>query len=393
MKRVLIIEHGLGQGGSIVSLTRLLSQLDATRVHPIVLLDSRDASKEVFTRSGLQVMTCPQPFEWWFRHANLRPPLSYAAHVTELVLSVIPQAVRLCATIKRERITLVHLNNHLAQYAGLLAARLARVPCVVHLRNTKTLRTTERLAARLADRFIALSRCGMDHYAAEGLPRRQMSVVHDPVFSNGDASADGTETRQAFGIPTGVPAIGILSRLAPGKGHEHFLQAAALVSRRHPHARFLVVGAANGAEGDALTRRLRELAQGLGLQDRVLFTGWRSDIPKIIASLDVVVDASTLKEGKRLTVLEAMSMGKPVVATQVGSEAEFFEEGRGILVEPARPDQLAQAILQLLEDKERANEMGRKARDLVLERCSPLRAARQLERIYDEALGARNGRR
>lgn len=393
MTRVLIIEHGLGHGGSIVSLTRLLSQLDQKRVHPVVLLDSRDASAEVLKRSGLQVVTCPQPFEWWFRHLRLPPPLSYLQHLGELVFSVLPQVAQLNRVIRREQVGLVHLNNYLSQYAGLLAARLAGVPCVVHLRYTRPLRRTERLVAPLATRFITLSTCAMNHYAAEGLPREQMAVVHDPVFHNGDAPADGTATRQAFGIPNGVPVIGILSRLAPGKGHEHFLQAAQLVNKRHPHARFLVVGAANGAEGHALTRRLRGLAQRLGLQDRVLFTGWRNDIPQIIAGLDVVVDASMLGEGTRLTVLESMGMGKPVIATNVGSEAEFFEEGRGILVEPARPDQLAQAILRLLEDQGRANEMGQKARDLVLERCSPKHSARQLERIYDAALGARDSRR
>ncbi|HLD78841.1 MAG TPA: glycosyltransferase, partial [archaeon] len=388
-----IIEHGLGHGGSVVSLTRLLLQLDRRRVHPVVLLDSRDASTEVLQRTGLQVTKCPQPFERWFRHSRLRPPLSYLQLLVEFLCSVLPQAAQLSRVIRREQVDLVHLNNHLSQYAGLLAARLSGVPCVVHLRKTKTLRTTERLAARLADQFIALSIDGMRHYAAEGLPRERMAIVYDPVFHNGDVSADGIATRHAFGAPSGVPVIGILSRLAPGKGHEHFLQAAKLVSQRHPHARFLVVGAAQGAEGRALAKRLHAFAQKFGLQERVLFTGWRSDVPRIIASLDVVVDASTVGEGTRLTVLESMSMGKPVVATRVGSEAEFFEEGRGILVEPGRPDQLAQAILWLLEDKGRANEMGQKAKDRALDRCSPLRAAGQLERIYDAALAARSSRR
>src|SRR3989338_8054499 len=347
MRRILIIEHGLGHGGSVVSLTRLLSQLDGARVHPLVLLDSHDASTEFLERSGLQVLKCPQPFERWLRHLRLPAPLSYAAYAAELTLSVIPQVVRLSRLIRRERVAIVHLNNHLEQYAGILAAWLCGVPRVVHLRNTarRRLRKTERLAAHLVDRFIALSTFGREHYVNEGLPRERMSIVYDPVFHPapsatdggllGDASRgfnganlhgsihvrsagggvqdggspqDGAAVRQQFGIPRDAPLIGVLSRLARGKGHDHFLQAAKIVSQRHPHARFLIAGNEVPVSGP-MTARLHELVRELGLQDRAVFTGWRSDMPAIIAALDIVVDPSTLQEGTRLTVLESMSMG------------------------------------------------------------------------------------
>lgn len=385
--RILIIEHGLGHGGSIVSLARVLSQLDGGRLRPMVLLDSHDASTEFLQRSGLKVVRCAQPFEWAFRHARLPAPLSYAAYATELLVSVIPQTARLCRLIRRERIDLVHLNNHLEQYAGILAGWLCGVPRVVYLRNTarRRLRKTERLAARLVDRFITLSMFGRDHYVNQGLPSERVAVVYDPVFCNGASPNDGAAVRQEFGIPPDAPLIGILSRLARGKGHDHFLHAAKIVSQRHPHTRFLIAGSEHPREG-SVTRQLHGLVNELGLEGRIIFTGWRSDIPAIIAALDVVVDPSTLQEGTRLTVLESMSMGKPVVATDVGSESEFFTEGRGILIEPGRSDQLAEAILRLLEDKGRAREMGQKAQELALDRCNPLHAARQLACIYEEAL-------
>ena len=386
MTVVLYVEAGSGYGGSTVSLARCLSILDRSRFDPIVLLTDAQATEELLKPHCVRVVRVAQPGNWLFRRLAHVPGLSYLAHGVEMVCGVLPQAIRLADVIKRHRVDIVHTNNHMGSgLAAIWAACLCHVPCVIHLRNVRRLTWTERWATRFANWFVVLSQASRDAYVAQGVPTERLSIVYDPVLD--EAARNGrASTRHALGIPVEVPVVGILSRLAPRKGHDAFLRAAVEVRRRFPATRFLIVGRENGVGGQRTTQ-LQSLAAELGLGSSMIFVGWRDDMPAVIAALDVVVDASRLREGTRLTVLEAMAMGKPVVATNVGGEAEFFDAGRcGILVEPGRQDQLADAIVRLLEDPAVAVSLGESARARVLELCNPVRSVQQLERIYETVL-------
>lgn len=386
-RRILFVENGSGFGGSMVSLRRFLSCLDRSRFFPIVLMEGgTHVSDELLRGLGVEVIHQPKPLNRLLQGVMGYPVLSYLAYLAELALSLFLHLPRVYRVIKKRQIDLVHLNNHLrSQLASVVAARLSGVPCIAHLRNTRILTRTERMTARLVGHFIVLSETSRLEYIRQGIPEERISVVRDPVPDFGKVNGR-VPIRHSLGIPLDVPAIGILSRLVQGKGHDDYLRAAWKIQQRFPQTRFLIVGREEVTNGP-VTERLRRLVENFKLKDRVIFAGWRDDIREVISSLDIVVDASVIREGTRLTVLESVAMGRPVVATSVGAEQEFFESGEGgIFVAPSQPEELAEAVMTLLQDFKVAREMAEKGRKKVLFHCDPKRSAQNLECVYEWVL-------
>jgi glycosyltransferase involved in cell wall biosynthesis len=188
--------------------------------------------------------------------------------------------------------------------------------------------------------------------------------------------------RRALGLDAAAPVVGVVGRLEAQKGHTYLLDAWPDVRRDFPGARLLVVG------DGALRAELEARALGPGLHGSVTFTGFRADVPRVLAALDVLVLPS-LYEGMPLTVIEASAMGLPVVATAVDGTPEVVRDGEtGRLVPPARPAALADALRALLADPARARAMGRAGRAHVLARFDLDTQVEATARVYRRVAGA-----
>ena len=187
---------------------------------------------------------------------------------------------------------------------------------------------------------------------------------------------------RALGIAPSDRVVGILAVQRPEKDHATFLRAGRLVLDRMPDARLLVVG-------DGPMRPASEqLARELGLGDRVVFAGMRSDIPEILSLVDVMVLSSYTVECFPFSILEAMSAGVPAVCTAIGGLPEMIEDGvTGHLVAPRDPAGLAEAVLRILEPEGRAREMGVAARDRVASRFTLQACAQETERVFASIAG------
>jgi len=187
--------------------------------------------------------------------------------------------------------------------------------------------------------------------------------------------------REEFGIETDAPLVGIVGNVRPCKGHPYFFEAAAQVAARAPEARFLVVGNAHPEDFAAQLARL-------GLTERVVFTGFRYDVPRLMAALDVSVNSSTDGEGLTGTLRESLAVGVPVVATRVAGNPEIVRhEENGLLVPPADPAALARGITALLEAPEKARAMGSRGRELVQRRFTQRARCLAMEKLYLDLLG------
>lgn len=189
--------------------------------------------------------------------------------------------------------------------------------------------------------------------------------------------------REEFGIPEGVPVFGKVARLAPEKGHELFLGAAAKVIGEIPEARFMCVGKGRSRND------IEALAHELGIEKNVILTGFREDVPDCVALFDVFCLTPTAGESLGTSILEGFLMAKPAIATQVGGTGESVRNGRtGFLIAPAPPEiqieKLAEAMLTLARDPELRRKMGDAGRAMALEEFSPRRLAEQCEEIYLE---------
>lgn len=268
---------------------------------------------------------------------------------------------RLGGYLRRERIDVLHAHLFYANVAARLVGRLARVPVVLAAHHDTDVwmgphhRLLERLTAPLSDRVIACSEA-VRRYAIEryGIGEERVVTLRNAIDPGSIPGPEArARARAALGARDGERLAGTLGRLhEPKKGLATFLAAAARVAAADPRARFVLIGD-GPARGD-LERR----AASLGLPDRVRFLGERPDAVSLLPGLDLLVQPS-LWEGFGLSVLEGMAAGVPVVATRVGGLPEVVRDGvDGLLVPPADPPRLAEAIASLFADPARAQRFG-----------------------------------
>jgi glycosyltransferase involved in cell wall biosynthesis len=244
-----------------------------------------------------------------------------------------------------------------------VAARLARVPVVVHgehgtLQLKPYQARVQRLAWGRADRLLSVSsRLAERMSVTTGFSRDRISVIRNGVdLSRFGAVARG-EARRALGIPGDTFAVGTAGRLVPVK--DQAMLVAALGAMAASGIGFVALIAGEGP----LKRDLEQQAAAAGIADRVRFLGHRPDIEQVFAALDVFVLSSS-SEGLSNTILEAMASGVPVVATRVGGADELVEEGRtGLLVPPGSPEALAEALRDVGANASRRAAFGRAARE------------------------------
>lgn len=334
-------------------------------------------------------------------------------HIPELVREVSPHADciairRLTAIFRHEQPHLVHTHTSKAGIVGRVAARLARVPVVVHTPHghvfhsyesglkTRLFILAERACAPLADGLVALTERELSETVALGVGRRdRWQVVHSgvPLEPFRAGVVERAAARQELGLRDSAQVIGTVGRLVPIKGQIHLLDAfAQLPQDRDLH--LLLVG-----DGE-LRAELVARARGLGLtvlEDgavpaggspprAVHFLGLRQDVPRWLAAMDLFALPS-LNEGMGRVLVEAMVMGLPCVGSRVSGIPDVIDEGVTGLLVPARdPAALSTALRALLSDPERSREMGRRGRERVDPAFSQEEMLRRLEVLYRELL-------
>jgi glycosyltransferase involved in cell wall biosynthesis len=283
--------------------------------------------------------------------------------------------------IRRERVSLVHTHSSVDAWLGGMAARLCRVPVVrtrhVSIAIRKGLNPVYRC---LADRVItsgeAIRRMVMD----VGVPAER--VVAIPAGVDLERFPFGARAPEmARELKLGSPVIGSVAMFRGSKGHPQLLEAFALVRRKWPMASLLLVG-------DGIRRPwVEQLAREAGLSDAVVFTGFRPDVPTLLATMDCFAQASTRTEGVPQALLQAFATGVPVVASQIGGIPEVVIDGEtGLLVPSESVEALTAAIARVLDDPAGAARRARAARALVEARFSHTHAVNRLLHLYDELL-------
>jgi glycosyltransferase involved in cell wall biosynthesis len=249
---------------------------------------------------------------------------------------------------------------------GRLAGWLAGAPVICSALHSTGLpdhvEFSNRLLSPLTDAFIAVAESHGCYLAThEGCPAEKICVIPNGVdVERFHPRWPDRALQEKLGLDVKTPVVGIVAALRPEKNHELFLEAAALVHMKLPAARFLMVG-------DGPRRaKLEGLAASLKIAEAVRFVGTRSDVPEMLALMDVLALTSHM-EANPICLLEAMASEKPVVATRVGSVAETVLDGRTGFLAPAGDSQaLSHRVLELLTDRARAATIGRAGREHVI---------------------------
>ena len=232
------------------------------------------------------------------------------------------------------------------------------------------------------DQLIAVSKSIERKIADEHRTGAPVRLIYNGVdLQRYDHQDPCCTLREEYGMEPGSSIVGVVARLEPEKGHQTLIEAWPLVLRECPDAYLLIVG--EGSRRDVL----EQSAAAHKVAHRVVFTGRRDDIPAVTAALDVAVLPSW-REAQGLSILEAMALSRPVVASDVGGIPEMIQDGvTGLLVEHDNPVALAAAIVRLLRDHAFADTLARAGHDLVHDRFCIELMVKAIEEIYDE--GAR----
>ena len=212
-------------------------------------------------------------------------------------------------------------------------------------------------------------------------PGNVKSVSAGVDFRRFDFKINGIKIREELGVNPGQPLIGKIGVIRGWKGYNYLLEAAPIILKKFPDARFVFVGNGPGFE------QTKSIAKSLGLEQKLTFLGHRDDIPEIMAGLDIQVLASFAGEGTPQVIPQAFAMKTPLVATRVGSVPEMLGQGkRGILVEPKNSVDLANGIINLIENPGIRNELAEKGYEFCRNELGVDRMIDETITIYEEAL-------
>jgi glycosyltransferase involved in cell wall biosynthesis len=293
-------------------------------------------------------------------------------------------------TVKRHGYELLHLHTSRAHMLGCVAARLLgrTVRTVVSRRVDFSTREKGSPFSGFkyrfgVDRYIAISEAVRDVLVRDGVHRERIRIVHSGIDPE-RLRPEGRDVRAALGIPNEAPVVGVVGHFADHKGHRFLLDAFPRILEAQPEARLLLVG-----EGE-LRDALQKQAGALGIGSRVIFAGFRTDVPDCLLAMDVVA-APSVQEGLNTSVLDALYLERPVVASRVGGLPEAVRHDEtGLLAPPGDSARLAEGVLQLLGDRDRARALGRAGRERVERIFTAAAMVEGTLGVYRELL---NGRR
>lgn len=305
--------------------------------------------------------------------------------------------------IKTKDVQIVHSQGGRADFFARIAARIANVPIIISSvamlvegYDVSILRKglyvlIDRWTERWVNKFIVLSealrRALIERHK---IPPEKIVRIYNGIELKEynpdlkEVRSKKLEVRRELGLKNDVPVIGAIGRLVWQKGFEYLIQAIPKVIEVFPETRFLIVG-----EGP-LKDKLKVKSEKLKVKDNIIFTGFRSDIKEILASIDLLVMPSLL-EGLPMVLLEGMAMAKPIVATRIDGVTEVLENGKmGLLVPAKNPHALAEAILKVLNNKTKADLLGQNARKMVEEKFSVEKMVEQIEWVYEKLLNEKD---
>ena len=380
---ILYLDSGSGIGGGQRSLLLLLSLLDKNRWTPFVgcLGDSAFAAEVAKTEAKLIPLSLPAA------HNKTDKVKRFTLRDLLEDFQQFQVVLQLHRAVKHHAIDLIHANSLSVALLGGIVARINRIPILMHKRYATSYGILDRLCERLLQRVILVSEATRWDFA----PEVKQTLIYNGVDLDAfQASPKEVETlrRELFPDPSDASTLaGVVTRITPEKGI-HFLVRAIAELKRKTAIKLLIVGGPYFQKDvDYMDSLKREVAD-LGVEDSVIFTGFLSDTRIVMSLLDIVLVPSIIPEACPRTIIEAMAVGKPVIATPLGGSKELVTPETGMLVPPEDASAIAEAVAALTTDPERLRIMGEAAHRRAVQLFSSKKNTALTEAVYTELLAA-----
>ncbi len=365
--------HNLNMGGAERHLLQVFKELDRSRFYPILICLGNSQNTllyQEYKALGIEVMDlCLE--------GKLFAPLN------------LKKLLDMKKVLTLRNVKVIHGYLFEGNLVAALIGRLSRVPVVIvskrsfdHYKNLPLLAC--RLGNRLADRVTANSKAVSKFVrSVESCPKRKLIVIHNGVNGSGNTkhSERTLQTlRQKWNIPSDSFVVGTVARFFWKKGYEHFIRTASLVIGARANIHFVAIG------DGPLRSEMEKMCGELGIAQHIRFLGWQHNADRLLGLFDIYVCASII-EGMSNALLEAGSLGVPMIATSVGGNMETVVHGQtGLLVPPKDPSAMAEAVIELIDNPILLKQMGQKAKENISSKYNAAGMVRKMEGLYDSLL-------
>lgn len=353
------------------------------KFNPILLLPEDGPFRTKAWEQKIETIILPELPKWGERNQLKK------------LIQIIHSAFKLKKIIQEKGAKLIHANSPRIGYVSGLAARLARIPSVIHVRDIYLTPFSSPLKSFLfdclADRIIAVSEATKESIIAKrpSLAHKTKVIYNGINFEEIDAIKP-INIREKYIINDNIALIGMVGIIHPVKGIDILIKAAPLIIKDFPQVKFFIIGDVMTPDGQFYLQELKELIAELNLEEKVIFTGYQENIIAIIKSLDILVHPALYPDSLPRAVLEAAACTRPIIASRVGGIPEIIDHNfSGLLFEPGEIKSLAQACLLLLKDRTLAKRFGNQARQKIKEKFTINKHCQQIESLYVELIGSR----
>lgn len=397
---ILYIDNTFTFGGAINSLLNLFKALNTEKYCPILITGQPDEflashfKRFIYYRLNFKLS--------WIHNKLYKRIISLRICQNKILLKII-KAVRfiywlICITLpesfryyrigKRHDIKIVHLNNMLGgQLAGIIAGKLLRAPIVAHLRDFEEVHWITKFYAKMIDHHIAISSAIKKNLIELGVGEDRISIVWDAVdLEEFDSNIAYQYLLEEFNGKKGEKTFGIFGRIIEWKGIREFILSADYVFKEVSNAKAFIVGDSSDGDKDYYHSMIT-LVRDFGIDDKIVFTGFREDVPALMNMMEVVVHASIQPEPFGMVLIEAMALGKPVVATKAGGPLDIINNGEsGFLVNIGDYVGMGKKITMLLKNPALSKEIGNNAKERAMNHFCKEKNANSIEDIYRKIL-------
>ncbi len=364
--------------------------MDRSRFKVKVILPSEGPFSKELRKINVNVKILHLPLNLlrFKRRSELKSFLSLIFYFFSLQIFLL----RLRSYLKKNRFHLILTNTMKAHFYGSLAAWLCSTPVIWRFHDLLSsadfspwvIKSIIFFGKRFPRKILAVSSLTKDYLVKHGLKQDKIEVIYSGIDHELiEIKNVSKNIKDELKLENQVKLVGCIGRIIPQKGQHSLLQAIPGVIKEYPETFFLIIGDFFLKE-ETYKKELLEMIKKNGIEKSVTFTGFRTDIGDVIRSLDIVVFPSTAPESFGLSILEAMALGKPVIATRVGGVWEMIEDRmNGILIEPNHPEQITEQIIHLLSHKEICDRMGQRAQETVMQKFSLKNCIGEMEKAFD----------
>jgi len=371
MKRILFFIEDSSPGGAQKILISILDSLNREKYGAVVGLLREGWLFEQLRSKGYEVIildSTGKSFDW----------------------KLIGELLKLCRGFN---VTLIHTHLFDSGLYACLAGIFSRLPIIITLhgevdwkkKSNSIIDGIKRVSINLvSNRIVYVSQGLRQYYENLGFSKEKSVVIYNGIDLNYFTPVEGRKVGSQLGLSSYNVLIGAVGHVKSWKGYEYMIEAAEIVNKQFPEAQFLIAGAFD--KRDRYYQSVKEMVKERKLEKHILFLGYQNDIKEILTALNLFVLPS-ITEGFSLSLVEAMAMGVPVVATRSGGPEEIVIDGKtGFLVPPGKPKKMAEKILVLLENIELRREMGERGRELVSDKFSIKAMVENYEKLYDKVI-------